>query len=619
MMEPLSLREVTSKELEEKLKAHKLWLVTGGKEGQRADLQNIDLRKHDNLFAVLLEKADLRGANLSGLNLTHALLREADLSGAIARGTDFPIDHGYIEKTILRNADLRGANLTETKPLETKQLAGANLTNAKLPEATAQFDVLTQVEHLSKDSRKLHISMVLTCLYSLLTILATTDVSLLTDSVPSPLPVFGSEIPIPKFYLTAPFILLALYCYLHLNLQNLWGRLAELPAFFPDGTTLHQKAYPWVLNGLVCAHLDLLKKERPALSRLQNFVSLIVTWCAVPLTLFYFWGRYLTRHGWTGTYIHIVILTVSIWAAIVFYRLCVITLRYQPRQSFKRRMLGHCLILICTGLSFYYVSIGAIEGVREYSVVHYHLSPLKPDQPVVFSVAIRVDPEYHGIRGWIPTVFRSISFADFDETDVSIKPNNWKGLDEEIPLVKGARLKGSNLRYAMASRAFLVNADLRGADLQKATLRGADLRNASLHEGEVRVGSRFKFIPADLHNANLTEAKLQGADLTKADLHEAVLYDANLQKAKLIRADLRRSVLVLANMQNAILDDANLEGAVLIRANLSGTSLAKANLKGAILSDETGAETPKGLTQKQIDSAITDDTTILPKSFRKLR
>src|ERR1043166_1365428 len=73
-------------------------------------------------------------------------------------------------------------------------------------------------------------------------------------------------------------------------------------------------------------------------------------------------------------------------------------------------------------------------------------------------------------------------FAQLSETDVSIKPANWAGTaNGDITLVSGAMLKARSLRYAEATRAFLINADLREANLEGANLADADLRGANLH------------------------------------------------------------------------------------------------------------------------------------------
>jgi uncharacterized protein YjbI with pentapeptide repeats len=93
------------------------------------------------------------------------------------------------------------------------------------------------------------------------------------------------------------------------------------------------------------------------------------------------------------------------------------------------------------------------------------------------------------------------------------------------------------------------------------------MRNAGLQE-------------ADLHGANLQDADLEGARLSVADLMEANLRRANLRNADFWMADLK---------------DAILQGA---------------DLQGANLSDVTN------LTQTQVDSAITNATTILPAGLR---
>jgi uncharacterized protein YjbI with pentapeptide repeats len=94
-----------------------------------------------------------------------------------------------------------------------------------------------------------------------------------------------------------------------------------------------------------------------------------------------------------------------------------------------------------------------------------------------------------------------------------------------------------------------------------------------------------------LRNAILQEADLHGANLQDADLEGAKLSVADLMSTDLRRANLRNADFWMADMK-----DANLHGA---------------DLQGANLSDVTN------LTQKQIDSAITNDSTVLPAGLRR--
>lgn len=94
-----------------------------------------------------------------------------------------------------------------------------------------------------------------------------------------------------------------------------------------------------------------------------------------------------------------------------------------------------------------------------------------------------------------------------------------------------------------------------------------------------------------IRNASLQEADLHGVNLQDADLEGAKLSVADLMSANLRRANLRNADFWMADMKDAILQGADLQG-----ANLSEVT---------------------NLTQKQIDSAITSDTTVLPAGLTR--
>ena len=127
--EGAKLRKVSEEELKRILAAHEAWLKTRGQkgeeEGKQADLFRTDLQKV-NLRKVNLQEANLRRANLRGANL---------------------------RKTNLRDADLSDAELANVTGLLADKLAGANLSNAKLPEDIAKFDGLARVEEISRIGR----------------------------------------------------------------------------------------------------------------------------------------------------------------------------------------------------------------------------------------------------------------------------------------------------------------------------------------------------------------------------------------------------------------------------------------------------------------------------------
>ena len=195
----------------------------------------------------------------------------------------------------------------------------------------------------------------------------------------------------------------------------------------------------------------------------------------------------------------------------------------------------------------------------------------------------------------------------------------------------GANLTGANLRNANLSRAILVGANLHGADLADADLTkvylvkanliemGMDLSGANLSEANL---SRAILVGVDLVGANLFRADLTGANLHNANLSRVILTEEERAEATLIElrvsragADLSEALLVEATLTGADLNRANLTGANLTGANLTGANLIKADLTRANLTDAnlTGVDLlhTNGVTPSQLSQACGDHTTNL--------
>ena len=350
------------------------------------------------------------------------------------------------------------------------------------------------------------------------------------------MPVIGTAVPIAGFYWAAPVLLLGVFFYLHIGLQHLWGLVSKLPAVFPDGVPLDEKAYPWLLTGLARIHVSRLRlrSDLPALARLRARLAVILAWWVVPITMLLFWVRYLTRHHWPGTNLHIALVVVAVSSGMLLQTMARRTLRgegwqrvpLRPTWSGTRRAAG----VLVTAAIMSSVSNGAING--------------DPSAPV-------------------PLAFSALGynvFADLRETTA----------------VSIADLR-NYLRYADLTAADLTDADLTAADLTGATLTGADLRNATLIDATLT--------GADLRNATLIDATLTGATLTRADLTDAVLTDADLTRAVLIGAVLADADLIDAPLIDATLTRADLTGADLTGAVLTDADLTRAILRDAALPD----------------------------------
>jgi hypothetical protein len=455
-----SWKELQPGELAGIVKGHRLWLESGGKEGKRADLSDKKLHVGFELKGVYLRGAILNGADFENADLTDTNFQRAELRRANFGKT-------ALRRTNFREADLQNANLEEANFLLSTQLAGADVTGAKLPQAIAQFEGLKTIAEATSNAQKLFIAMLGGCLYSWLTIGTTKDAALLTNSASSPLPIIGTALPIVGFYLVAPVLLVALYFYFHLNMQRLWEALADLPAVFPDGRPLDKMADPWLLNGLVRAHFFRLRDQRPPLSRMQQWLSILLAWWVVPMTLFVFWGRFLPRHD-PAIFLHAGLLAASLGGGWMSYRLARATLRGGPHKPFVwgqawkdvrtfKRIAGVSGTFVF-GLILCFISVVAIEGVRIYRYHEWNISRHTPSSKTQSAGLRAIGQLKEVVRRGLGSIGFS-PFANLGSQDVSSKPPNWTGDVKEYALVKGAHLPLANMRNAYGSRAFLVNAD----------------------------------------------------------------------------------------------------------------------------------------------------------------
>lgn len=566
--EPLQ-KEIAGQKLADILEQHEKWVESHGEEGEQADLSRAELMGADlsgvNLQGAMLRKANLKGADLLLADLQGTCLMQANLQGANLLGTD------------LREADLQGATLEGATGLLVSKLAGSNLFGALLPEPISSFGGMEFVGQTSQGARRLFATILLLSATVSLIIGATTDVQLLKNSASLPLSHVGDAIPMVGFYLFLPVLLFGLYLYFHFYMQRLWDGLAQFPAIFPDGRALDQTV-PWLLTGLVRRHFKWLRINRPAISFLKIVIAMLLAYWVVPATLLLFWARYLARQDLRGTILHVLLVGAGVASALFlphFVGRVLPAPNPQPQHQRRTRIRGAIVLGVCATLSF--LSLGSIYGVPH---------DRGPERRAI------------DIRCWAANALWVVGYnpyPDLTEVDISTKPKNWTGRDDELALVKGARLSKLRLRYAEAYRSFLVNArlwrsDLEGANLSEADLRGADLHQANLQStvlDRARI-TRASLQGANLRRANLTRADLREADLSFASLVGAILNDAKLDGATLYKANLRGALLLRPNLEKAdlreaILEDANLTSADLSEAHLSSAKLMRAGLRDAQL------------------------------------
>ena len=273
-------------DLAEILDQHKTWVETGGESGAKADLSGVNLAKADltgvNLQGAHLHRTNLVGADLSMANLRGASLVRADMRNANLLGTE------------LRGANLMGANAYGVDGLWFGRLGGTNLFDAVLPESISAVDTSKAIGDATKDARGFYFLTVFASLISCLLIAFTTDVRLLLNSSALPFLRLGNVLPMTGLYLGGPLVLLALSLRFHFLLLRLWGSMAALPAVFPDGQTLERDG-PWYLMGLVRRHFRWQGDTKSPMTAFETVLSTVLAYWIVPVTLFFFWVRYLAR------------------------------------------------------------------------------------------------------------------------------------------------------------------------------------------------------------------------------------------------------------------------------------------------------------------------------------
>lgn len=509
-VEEIELCNLSGEQLKKIIRDHKKWIVSRGAEGRMANFSFVDLK----------------GLDLSNLDLRKAKFELADLEQAKFDKTD-------LRESLFAGANLRHADL-QTACLLGPELAGADITGANLPDNINEFKPLKDVEEISKNARKTFLALILACVYSWLTIATTKDERLVSNSTSSPLPIIGSEIPIVYFYVAAPLVLIGIYVYFHFYLQHLWKALAILPARFQDGRPLDDQSYPWLVTAIIRRHHKFLMQRRSLMAKLEEMGAITLAWYTVPFTLIGFWLRYLPRHDWLITGLHIGFLTFSFSMALLFYRCAERTIKGKEARYIELKTIWpnvrllNIIAVLLVGFLFWSISFGAINGTpaRDFK---------KKDDP----------------RAFVPWIFDKLGyniFADFRETSVSTKPGDYWQISSEkdrIRSVGGANLKRADLRYADMFRAFLVKANLRKADLRGARMRETYLQNADIREGI-------------LDNVDFRNANLRGTDF-----REAILVNVNFSGA-----DLQNAQFGLADLRKAHFENTNLEGADFRCANI---------------------------------------------------
>jgi uncharacterized protein YjbI with pentapeptide repeats len=506
-------------------------------------------------------------------------------------GSQFtPIDLSGVD---IKNTNLQKADFSKAENLFPEQLAGSNLKGTKLPEDFYKQETLDNIAETSKKAQSVFLIMLLGSLYCLLTVVSTTLPAFFNNTPSVPLPILQTKIPIVYFYWVAPLYLLGTYAYFHSYILRLWERLAKLPNIFPDGESLRNKVYPWLLNDLASQYHGNQKNTSTNFQGLQNVLVLILAWAMVPITILFFIWKSFILPGNQGWWLNDWQLAVCIWSIGIgtfSYRHGIAVLRGKKANNSNTK-------------PFYFVFIGVF---------------------IIASLSLNILEKKFQIKGNFSG--KDLQGADFQGTSLQGIKFQSAGLERaKINFAEWSdiNLSQAQLQYAELKNTRFIDSVLNGANFTKADLSGADLRDAELGNVNFRGATLIEtiFIDAKIKNTKFAKANLTGAIFTRADLKDANFYNSILEGAVLIKANLTSVWFVDTNLINANLLEANLINTNLKRANLTNANLGRADLTDANLKEakleNVDMTTTKGLLQMQIDQACVKPSALLPEGLKK--
>lgn len=266
------------------LKLHEEWLKTEHASGQRANLTGRDCSNQVAVHAQLAEGifvnanfkstnllganvinanfsgADLEGANLKELKGAHANFHNASLNAAKLGKAD--LKFADFQSAKLTKADLSDANFYKAKlkkadldgatGLTVKQVKGADLSYARIPENLGEFRRMREVQAESRRTRGGFFILASLSLYSIFVLFNINDVTLFENKS---LGILGVGIPAIWFLRIAPWVLMVFYALFLMRLQQLYDHIVELPANFTDGSELNDRMSDWFTAAVAYPYL----------------------------------------------------------------------------------------------------------------------------------------------------------------------------------------------------------------------------------------------------------------------------------------------------------------------------------------------------------------------------
>src|SRR6267143_7305374 len=148
--------------------------------------------------------------------------------------------------------------------------------------------------------------------------------------------------------------------------------------------------------GLVRRHFLCQGDTTSAMTTFETLLSTVLAYWIVPVTMFFFWLRYLTRQDFRGTLLHVFLLTVSVTTAtsvpfVVSRVLRPGDIRLPKSKNIIRMILGTTRAAPVTGCILFLFSLGVNRGLP------FDRSASSEESPA-------------DVRRWAAMVFQSVGY-----------------------------------------------------------------------------------------------------------------------------------------------------------------------------------------------------------------
>ncbi len=469
---------------------------------------------------------------------------------------------------------------------------------------------LSHISNLAQNARSTWLGLLGLLIFVGITTMAHKDSDFFAHGASTTLPIINVEVPTDAFFVAAPVLIAAFYCYMNIFLFGLWDALGRIDQAPPDPETgemtpLAELIVPTIFTIAGLWYRNHVRRDGSMSARILGIwtviIALLLGWVFCWVILGFVWWRSMPAHDLLVT----VIAAVCLWVTVDVGIYAVSAARTQLGNR-KLSKMGVRPIRIAGSIAVFATLIVTSYGRAQ------GFDRLFPVSPQVAGFLTKLIP---------------LSRADLREAQLSVKPKEWLAwedwrkemrsefarreainapfsdwsVEQKFDFDNEARRRWRALTLSLDHES-LETRDLRGADLSFAFLVGVDLENADL-TGAILKGadaSGAVFRAADMQNVDLSSALLQGANLSRANLEGVSFESAQMQWSDLghhwstqdgeepsslpnLDPTLLPPIPPFANFASAELEGADLSDLDLRKANFSGAGLQDANLSSSLL------------------------------------